>query len=481
MQKAYNVLKDSDYICFVIPKFFTDEECNNLIDKVKPLFQKANSNYPTYYRNNERFVEDNYELSKHIFQKAISYLPEQIFDSNEIWNLKELNTRIRFCRYLKEQYFNRHLDGIYHISENEQSKLTFMLYLNGNEDFTGGRTLFYKSKTDNEIWAEYHPQKGDLIVFDHNIWHEGEMLLSGEKYILRSDIIFKKSNESLNESKTNYQEGHLGYIWKLLKFNENIVLSSGRDKLIKVWDNKDSCIQKLENHQNSITCLEKISDDTFISGSRDKTISIWKYQDGKFNLNKSFQAHNATILSLCKINEEIFASAGADKNINFFNLEGEKLKSIEAHQDWIWNIMKLNKNTLVSCSEDKTIKIWDLNGYVCTHVLNDNYPVYSLVTDNNILFSGNYNGEINIFDINDFSVIKSFKAHQGIIKTIILFDSYLISGGEDNLIKIWNLKTVKCLKEYNHDNFVQSIIKINDNQILSASYDGKIKLWNLSL
>lgn len=50
--------------------------------------------------------------------------------------------------------------------------LTFMVYLNSAAgNFVGGRTLFYKSMTDKEILAEYTPHQGDLIIFDHNIWH----------------------------------------------------------------------------------------------------------------------------------------------------------------------------------------------------------------------------------------------------------------------------------------------------------------------
>lgn len=68
-----------------------------------------------------------------------------------------------------------------------------MIYLNsavGN--FTGGRTLFYNNMTTKEILAEYVPKQGDLIIFDHNIWHEGEKLDSGQKFVMRSDFIYER-------------------------------------------------------------------------------------------------------------------------------------------------------------------------------------------------------------------------------------------------------------------------------------------------
>lgn len=66
-----------------------------------------------------------------------------------------------------------------------------MVYLNSAQNnFKGGRTLFYKSKIGQEILASYIPRQGDLIIFDHNIWHEGELVLEGQKFIMRSDIIY---------------------------------------------------------------------------------------------------------------------------------------------------------------------------------------------------------------------------------------------------------------------------------------------------
>ena len=37
-----------------------------------------------------------------------------IQSENGVWHLKELNNRIRFCKYSAHQYFHRHLDGIHY-------------------------------------------------------------------------------------------------------------------------------------------------------------------------------------------------------------------------------------------------------------------------------------------------------------------------------------------------------------------------------
>jgi hypothetical protein len=69
-----------------------------------------------------------------------------------------------------------------------------MIYLNCTTEFKGGRTLFFRTKETDEICASYIPKQGHLIVFDHNIWHEGQILKQGEKFVLRDDILYSKKD-----------------------------------------------------------------------------------------------------------------------------------------------------------------------------------------------------------------------------------------------------------------------------------------------
>lgn len=481
-------------VCFVIRKLFTLQECQALLpEAVKESFQKAIANYPTSYRNNDRFVTDNNQLARDLFDKVKPYLPSTVtIQSNNatesgVWKL--LNSRIRYCRYSAGQYFSRHLDGVYYRSQEVQSKLTFMAYLNGVEDFTGGRTLFYHSKDAQEIWMAYTPQQGDLIVFDHNLWHEGEVLQSGEKFVLRSDILYRrieavKPTASLDAKP--YQEGHLGYIWKLLFLDEKTLISGGRDKIIKVWGANGMCIQQLEGHKNSILCFAKITNELFLSGSRDRSIRAWQTREGRFWQISEYYFHEALVLSLCRIDDQTFASSGGDKIIHIATLSGQILRTLQGHTDWVWNVILLEKSWLVSCSENKTLKIWDHVTEQCLATFEENSPVHCLVSHSSgeWLISVNYAGEITIRKKGKSSYIwhleRIFQAHQGIIRTLLLLtDATLVSGGEDNKIKIWNLQTGTCLTEYIHQNFVQSIVLNSDNQLVSASYDGKIQVWKI--
>lgn len=480
-----NLLKNTDLICFVIPSLFSKAECEALLNSnVKNSFQKAIANYPTYYRNNERFVIDSEELAHNLFKKVKPYLPKRIEvisnieTENGIWNLYELNNRLRFCKYSANQYFNRHLDGIHYRSKEIQSKLTFMIYLNSATEFEGGKTLFYKSKNTSEIWASYTPKQGDLIVFDHNIWHEGEMLLQGEKFVLRSDILYKRQENAISVQSFS---GHLGYVWKLLKFDNSHIISGGRDKVTKVWNVNGTVSQNLLGHENSILSIEKMNENTFITGSRDQRIIVWqKNSNEQFEKTQILHIHSALILSLCRLTNTKFASSSGDNTIKICGLDGQVFKIFIEHKNWVWQVIRLSDTIIASCSEDKTIKIWDIESERPIKTFYEKSPVFCLEYIGNQLISGNLKGEIIIKTLTeDYQLLRNqvFQAHHGIIRTIkVINNTHFATGGEDNKVKIWNIRNQECILELVHQNFVQSLELVNDN-LLSASFDGTIKVW----
>ena len=97
-----------------------------------------------------------------------------------------LNIRFRLCKYEIGDFFKKHIDGYYEESNLCKSIFTMNLYLNDN--FTGGETKFFKPK------YIYQPKQGDCILFNHltqEYLHSGEILTSGVKYLLRTEVMLK--------------------------------------------------------------------------------------------------------------------------------------------------------------------------------------------------------------------------------------------------------------------------------------------------
>ena len=61
-----------------------------------------------------------------------------------------------------------------------------MVYLNG--DFEGGETTFEISRDPVRVV----PRTGMALVFYHRLLHEGAEVLTGRKYVLRSDVMYRR-------------------------------------------------------------------------------------------------------------------------------------------------------------------------------------------------------------------------------------------------------------------------------------------------
>ena len=94
---------------------------------------------------------------------------------------------------------NAHHDGRNQRAEGD-SFLTALLYLNSEEDegLQGGGTLFLD--TDGATVARVSPKKGALLIFDHHLYHKGESVAQGVKYVLRSDLLYRACDARTGEA-----------------------------------------------------------------------------------------------------------------------------------------------------------------------------------------------------------------------------------------------------------------------------------------
>lgn len=171
---------------FLIQDFLSQNECEALIDFAEsrgfspaPIATLAGPQMAPEIRNNSRIIVDDPLLAKKLFERAREFLPESLDRAQ----LLGFNERWRFYRYQSGQRFARHFDSSFRRNRNEASKLTFLIYL--NEEFNGGSTRFF---LDPE--ANVEPKRGTALVFVHRKLHEGVEIISGTKYVLRTDVMY---------------------------------------------------------------------------------------------------------------------------------------------------------------------------------------------------------------------------------------------------------------------------------------------------
>lgn len=176
---------------FVLPNFLSPDECDQLIATSEaagydeaPITTRAGAVIRKDVRDNLRVMHDDPALASKLFERARPYLPDRWM----IWQVHGFNERFRFYRYDRAHKFDIHQDGCFRRSADEESLFTLMIYL--NDGYLGGETNFY----DNQFRLKHSikPEKGKALVFWHYQLHEGSPLREGRKYVLRTDVMYRR-------------------------------------------------------------------------------------------------------------------------------------------------------------------------------------------------------------------------------------------------------------------------------------------------
>jgi len=202
---------------FQLHHLFSKKECQRFINITESLgyTQDAAVSLPRSVRHNENLVwiidETTHEI---IWHRCQTFMQEH----SELFTNKKalgLNRRFRFYKYEEGDFFKPHTDGawpgsavvnkrlIQNAYPDRYSQMTFLIFL--SEGFEGGETAFYVDKNDPDKPAkrtedvkieEVKTPMGGVLCFAHgnhkmHCLHGSRKILSGVKYIIRTDVLFE--------------------------------------------------------------------------------------------------------------------------------------------------------------------------------------------------------------------------------------------------------------------------------------------------
>lgn len=325
------------------------------------------------------------------------------------------------------------------------------------------------------------------------------------KSINKNEIIFSNNDLGLKLYNTKTKlysifEGHKDFIMHIY-YKNNYISTASKDGTVRVWryvnDDKENnssilkCLFILKGHQEAVNCSNLLlNKNKFIvlSSGKDKSIKVWNLIDKLSTTTNNFDISNEQPKKINKSNlteilhndeinfiessdnEKIIATGGEDKVIKLFkfsNISSEvteninllsnsmkylnHLKDLIGHKKCV-NDFKFNKYCKigVSCSNDKKILIWNLDTGGC---------------------------------------INSLSGHNGIITKVewVYYGTHILSAGADGIINLWNLKTSENLVSLNcHQGKIWALSVVNDEgtneknktlKFYTGGNDSYLNLW----
>lgn len=168
---------------YEIRDFLTPQECDAYIELIKT------NREGTPFTTNGRFSNNKWE-SIEITNILYRRLLKTNFVQDNKLNLVGFNTLAMSGHYRPGDIFDIHTDtGLYYNPRAQvETGWTLLVYL--NDDFEGGNTIFYDSLSHHPT-KTIIPERGKALIFDIDLWHKGEPIVSGEKYWIGCEFLRK--------------------------------------------------------------------------------------------------------------------------------------------------------------------------------------------------------------------------------------------------------------------------------------------------
>lgn len=274
----------------------------------------------------------------------------------------------------------------------------------------------------------------------------------------------------------------------LLKLIDERIASGSDDATIKIHNpqNDYNCDIIIKGHTNAITYISQIRKNKLVSSSRDKSIRIWNLiSQTTYMCDHIIEGHSHWVWKVIILPNYQITSCSEDKTIKLWKGDPpyNLIQELIGHNKGVTTILHLRrKNKIISGSADKTLRIWNIITYQCEAIFKN---VYSHLGNSILEIS---NSKVMVGGNNTISIINviNYKIEHSITNSSLNSGYALLKIRNDNIlcgcygrILIYNMRSNTIqIKNNAHNGDIYDFININRNQFASCSYDGTIKIWN---
>ena len=432
---------------------------NNLVKNIKNLDLKMKDmeNFQEKVESLSHKFEDLIEKDFNITLQKIDDLITSAQNLREYYIKKykeKIAKYIQTLSFLKIFYLNFYKDRDLYMSIVKPGKnnICSLIYLNSISYELLSMDIIHSISFEKDVLK--------VKKFVDNLWSKERVLINGKFNFGKIKKGFKMFDSF---------QAHQKFIGGLiLTHNNNRIMTSSKDHILKVWDHREDKKKVQEEPSKKIINLLGLKNGKILA-SRDKDILIYE-------LNEKKKYYNS--------------------------------QSLSSHKEFVYALGELEDGNIISGGKDKKIIIWeetaDKKQYqVKQEILtNKEIQMLTVLSDYKIAFSGFNDNCINILgtktilekkiekkiESTNYEQICELKEHKGIVNCICkLTLGYMASGGGDSKefidhnIYIWKPKNngfdlAQTITDAHLAN-VNCLILLRDGRMASSSTDRTIKIW----
>eukprot|EP01135_Chromosphaera_perkinsii_P000233 Nk52_evm2s62 gene=Nk52_evmTU2s62 len=295
-------------------------------------------------------------------------------------------------------------------------------------------------------------------------------------------------------------KGHTKAIscFKLFPGSGHLMLSAGKDNLIKLWEvyGRRRCLRTFKGHSKAVKDVDFNCDGSrFVSCGYDRWIKLWDTESGE-----CLGRFKTKGLPYCiKFNPDedkkhLFLVGCSDKKIyTWDSLTGEVVQEYDRHLDAVNTLTFFDNNLkFASTSDDKSVRIWEWDIPVDAKIIAE--PTMHAISAVCLSYNEKWvagqssDNKIGIFSVRDKFKLqrkKVFKGHlvagYACVPGFSPDGNFLISGDSEGKLCIWDFKSTKMYSKFKaHDQVVIGCAWLphETSKIITCGWDGMLKLWD---
>ena len=171
------------------------------------------------------------------------------------------------------------------------------------------------------------------------------------------------------------------------------------------------------------------------------------------------------------VNDTFIATGSADNGIRIFNANTGKycrelFNKRYGHKEWVTTCAYLPNGKLISGGMDGMLCLWERNIVKCDTLMGHKTSISKVkVDENNICISASYDCTMNIWDLDDTRKSdKLFGPHKNPILDFDWKNSLVVSGDKDGVVAFWDINQVQSFKKVKcHGGAVASVHLMSDS------------------